>query len=435
MACPMRTRRSMGIILKPTDTVENLTKAISRELGLTNNKLMDETNSTLRKHGFENFSHLCRLSDPNALTRLNLPLLYEREIVTLIIARNRITSRTAAISNSLSSMPKSATRLMSRASLEQSSYTNTSSEEEILSSEDVYTANAYPFTPAQRDIINNTWQKITGGEHGSMSDMAKKVYERIFSYDPGAKRLFGGSDLLAVSRAFGGMLGLLASAVNRPLQFEHLVRGLGIRHQIYGVKPDHFRLMYTSLMKTFTALLGKEEFTNIHKDAWRCLYDWVSDLMQRSMRDSTSGHKSIIMMGTDNSKFRKYYATLTNFRLFITKKRKAVDQIPKFEISLGEISDVHEATEDLGNPVKFKELCFILETRDGERINFACSSEVERNEWLNELDWRVVATSRTAASVFHANQEDLNGPKNAYKNKESYKRWRKRNKVLGLEEE
>ena len=50
----------------------------------------------------------------------------------------------------------------------------------------------------------------------------------------------------------------------------------------------------------------------------------------------------------------------------------------------------------------FKELCFVLELKGDKRAYFSCSSQVELNDWLNELDWRIVATSRCAASVrFH----------------------------------
>jgi len=255
-----------------------------------------------------------------------------------------------------------------------------------------------------------------------MSEMAKQVYERMFRLAPGSKRLFG-SDLLSIARAFGGMLGVLVSAINKPLEFQHIVKGLGTRHQIYGVKPDHFRIHYTSLMKTFTKLLGKADFTEEHKVAWGCLYDWVSDSIKKAMVSSTSGYSGSILLMLGNSKFKQFHATLTNFRFCVSKKKS--DQQPKIEIELGEIDDVYEAMEDLGNPKKFKELCFIIETKDGTKLHFACSSEEEKNKWLNQVDWRVVGTSHTAAKIF---KKDSASP--AANDKRAFKRWKKRNKFL-----
>jgi len=430
LACPHASGRNNTVVMNrmlSKTPVEGITQAIADELGLTNKELLKKTNEELRSQGFENFTHLCRLSNASLLDKLDLPLLYKSELISLIKSTNATQNPDSGEEAKTAekwlhkhrSVHDSLRSQLSGSGAEEAGSGSAGDGNSLDPDDDV--APAYPFTPEQRTLINETWGNISTKETGSMGMLAKQVYERLFRSAPGIKRLFKDSDMLAISRAFGGMLGVLVSAVNQPLQFQHIVKGLGVRHQVYGVKPDHFRIMYTSLVRTFAQILG-DKFTSEHKKAWSCLYNWVIDAMQRSMRESTVGKFGSIMMAAPGGKFRRYYATLTNFRFFLTKKRS--DPTPKFQLELGEIADVFESKEDLGNPKMFKELCFIVETVDGKQVYFACGSEDEMNEWLNEIDWRIVATARAATSVFGAAETE------GMQTKNTYKRWKHRNRFL-----
>jgi hypothetical protein len=180
---------------------------------------------------------------------------------------------------------------------------------------------------------------------------------------------------VAISNAFGGMIGVLVSAINQPTQFKQVVTGLGVRHQVYGIQPDHFRIMYSSLTRTFSQLLGSKVTLNYCIDI-----DALCSLQVNTKRHgdvSTIGWlmqcrdtcmtlpwvnvalcafsillKALIvnqrMIGEPGGKFKHFHCTLTNFRLFLTKKQN--DPSPKLEIDLGNIVDVYEAQHDLGNP-------------------------------------------------------------------------------------
>jgi hypothetical protein len=75
----------------------------------------------------------------------------------------------------------------------------------------------------------------------------------------------------------------------------------------------------------------------------------------------------------------------------------------------------------------FKELCFIVETEDKGTIYFGCASEDDMNSWLNEIDWRVVAISRAAATI---HVSDTSEGKSKTQSKQCFNRWQKRNTFL-----
>ncbi len=56
---------------------------------------------------------------------------------------------------------------------------------------------------------------------------------------------------------------------------------LGKRHALYGVLPEHYPLLQTALLETFSASLG-ERFTPAMHQAWTETYASISAVMQKA---------------------------------------------------------------------------------------------------------------------------------------------------------
>ena len=75
-----------------------------------------------------------------------------------------------------------------------------------------------------------------------------------------------------------GALVLVIANLRRPEVLANALRGLGARHALYGVRPEHFDMVGAALLKTFGLYLG-EEWTPTTEQAWTDAYGAIVGLM------------------------------------------------------------------------------------------------------------------------------------------------------------
>ena len=113
---------------------------------------------------------------------------------------------------------------------------------------------------------------------------AALLYRRLFSTDPGTRRLFAHTDLEAQGRKLMAAIGFVVGALHRPEAMLGTVRDLARRHAGYGVREEHYATVGAALLWTLEQGLG-EEFTPETRDAWAAAYGLLSGVMIQAARE------------------------------------------------------------------------------------------------------------------------------------------------------
>ena len=112
------------------------------------------------------------------------------------------------------------------------------------------------------------------------------LYERIFTFAPEARSLFGDDIGVQAKRLMAAMKTAVDGLGNLDIVGPFLVR-LGARHARYGVRPEHFDLAGGALLWTLEQGLG-ERFTPAVRDAWAAAWEVIADAMQTGMRQAAA---------------------------------------------------------------------------------------------------------------------------------------------------
>jgi methyl-accepting chemotaxis protein len=105
-------------------------------------------------------------------------------------------------------------------------------------------------------------------------------YIRLFERYPALRPLFV-QDISIQERSLAATLEVIVQAAEQQEDLSHMLYLLGKRHAMYGVLPEHYPLLGTALLETFSLSLG-ERFTPEMRQAWTETYDSVSAAMQKA---------------------------------------------------------------------------------------------------------------------------------------------------------
>jgi len=131
-------------------------------------------------------------------------------------------------------------------------------------------------TPEQIELVQRTWRAVL-----PVGDTAAELfYGKLFSLDPGVRRLFK-NDMIEQGRNLTAMMSVAVGMLSKPERIRLAVRQLGERHAGYGVEPRHYELVGTSLIWTLEKCLG-EVFTPDVKAAWWAAYAFLAEGMQEA---------------------------------------------------------------------------------------------------------------------------------------------------------
>jgi nitric oxide dioxygenase len=135
-------------------------------------------------------------------------------------------------------------------------------------------------TPDQIRLVQASFQLVLP----IAAQAAARFYRRLFSTDPGTRRLFAHTDLEAQGRKLMAAIGFVVGALHRPEAMLGTVRDLARRHAGYGVREEHYATVGAALLWTLEQGLG-EEFTPETRDAWAAAYGLLSGAMIQAARE------------------------------------------------------------------------------------------------------------------------------------------------------
>jgi hemoglobin-like flavoprotein len=129
-------------------------------------------------------------------------------------------------------------------------------------------------TPSQIIAVQCTFSLVV-----PIKDKAAELfYNRLFSIDPSAKRLFKG-DMADQGRKLMTALATVVAGLADIPRVIPVVRELGRRHAGYGVQDSHYDSVGAALLWTLEQGLGKE-FTPEVRDAWTKAYTLIASEMK-----------------------------------------------------------------------------------------------------------------------------------------------------------
>jgi hemoglobin-like flavoprotein len=113
---------------------------------------------------------------------------------------------------------------------------------------------------------------------GRGDEFTAQFYATLFSEYPTVKPLFDSTHMEEQGKKLFASLVFVVDALRKPELLESALKGLGTRHVMYGVLPQHYPMVGSSLLKTFEAVL-ETDWTLGVKQAWVDAYGGVTQLM------------------------------------------------------------------------------------------------------------------------------------------------------------
>jgi hemoglobin-like flavoprotein len=125
-------------------------------------------------------------------------------------------------------------------------------------------------------LVQVSWRKIE-----PIKDAAAELfYLKLFELDPALRELFG-EDMDAQGMKLMQMIGAAVRGLDRMDALLPVVRELGTRHVVYGVRDAHYGTVAAALLWTLEQAL-RDEFTPEVKSAWIKTYGVLSQTMREA---------------------------------------------------------------------------------------------------------------------------------------------------------
>jgi len=121
--------------------------------------------------------------------------------------------------------------------------------------------------------IRRTWAMAAADQ----ATTTQVFYTRLFEIAPETEALFK-EDLAVQGVKLAETLGFIVDHLDEPDDLLPAAKDLAIRHVAYGVLPEHYAHIGSSLLHTFTHLLGTD-FSKEDHAAWENTYKNLADHM------------------------------------------------------------------------------------------------------------------------------------------------------------
>jgi len=136
-------------------------------------------------------------------------------------------------------------------------------------------------TEEQIVLVKNSWKvfrKIDAELIGNV------FYSKLFSDNPELRKMFP-SSMEEQYRKITDMLCVIISKLDKLNEVTNDIRIMALRHEDYGVKPQHYRLVGTALLWTIERGLGND-WNNKVKEAWLACYTKLAETMIAAIREA-----------------------------------------------------------------------------------------------------------------------------------------------------
>jgi hemoglobin-like flavoprotein len=145
-------------------------------------------------------------------------------------------------------------------------------------------------TPQQISIVQTSFKKVA-----PIAELAADLfYARLFELDPQLRLLFK-SDMKRQGMTLMAMLTSAVRGLDNPEALVPVLKSLGRRHAVYGVKDAHYATVAQALLDTLKHALG-DEFDDETREAWTAVYSLMASVMQMGARDMAEAQRHPAML-------------------------------------------------------------------------------------------------------------------------------------------
>ena len=134
-------------------------------------------------------------------------------------------------------------------------------------------------TPQQKQLVQDSFKKVA-----PIAPLAADLfYARLFELDPELRLLFK-SDMKRQGMSLMTMLASAVRGLDKPDALVPVLKSLGRRHVVYGVKDSHYATVGQALLDTLAHAMG-EEFDDEMRAAWTAVFSLMASVMQMGARE------------------------------------------------------------------------------------------------------------------------------------------------------
>ena len=125
-------------------------------------------------------------------------------------------------------------------------------------------------------MVQRSFEKVA-----PLGDKVTEIfYGELFAIDPSLRPMFKG-DMAEQRRMLLSALAMVVRSLHAPQTILEPVKAMAKRHVGYGVKPDHYALVGSALLRTLEKGLG-DEFTPQLREAWTGAYGMLAGVMKEA---------------------------------------------------------------------------------------------------------------------------------------------------------
>ena len=134
-------------------------------------------------------------------------------------------------------------------------------------------------TPQQKQLVQDSFKKVA-----PIAPLAADLfYARLFELDPQLRLLFK-SDMKRQGMSLMTMLASAVRGLDKPEALVPVLKSLGRRHVVYGVKDSHYATVGQALLDTLAHAMGAE-FDDEMRAAWTAVFSLIASVMQMGARE------------------------------------------------------------------------------------------------------------------------------------------------------
>ena len=128
-------------------------------------------------------------------------------------------------------------------------------------------------TEEQIILVKNSWKTFRRIDAAVVGDL---FYSKLFIDNPRLEEMFPSVE--QQHRKLVEMLSYIVSRLDQPEAMTEDIKALAIRHEGYGVKREHYKLVGDALLWTIERGMGSD-WNNKIKDAWKACYNMIAETM------------------------------------------------------------------------------------------------------------------------------------------------------------
>jgi hemoglobin-like flavoprotein len=134
-------------------------------------------------------------------------------------------------------------------------------------------------TEEQIALVKNSWKMFRKIDAGLIGDV---FYSKFFFENPKLRQMFP-SSMEHQYKKLIEMLSVIISKLDRLDNITDDIKAMALRHEGYGVKPQHYRLLGNALLWTMERGLGNDWNDKV-KEAWFACYTKIAETMIAAIR-------------------------------------------------------------------------------------------------------------------------------------------------------